>query len=519
MPQLNAALNIIAGKKTYNFLRSQNYTELFSVEQTVDNSDAFIKLAGFGGSKAAQSLEEADYICMYNVSDTAAEISLQLRPWTAGSPDTYSTSSEYVGTLLRPGEYLVLPNHALIHYSTNTAAAKGTEVDDKLWTAVNSSNMYSAEITTTDGSTGTGTSFSVVDGKKIKVGDILQILTASQEYVRVSAISDTAADGDYTPATVTVERGLFGGVAATNHSTGSTIRLPMWNQNAHQYNKYSVVQTDSTGNYLCTNLWGDEGRTGGGTDNSSGADGWVPSSIAIKWYQPGYQEFGLAGLTANTKVGLTASTAYQLTVNCDAAGAQSISFTTDASDLTLAGSNNAIIPKIQAALDTEYYTTGSSLKEKKVSIGLVGGDIRVTSGQRLSTSAISLGDSGGGDTDLWGVGRIPAVGSIETAVAARLPNDTNIMDGLAIPNLDAFTFDNGYGVLYGVGSGTIDYNSGSIKIKGAYPDAEFSISGVTGSALGGAGTIASTSLRAIIAIRVRSTSPIKNSTVQILAFN
>ena len=92
--------------------------------------------------------------------------------------------------------------------------------------------------------------------------------------------------------------------------------------------------------------------------------------------------------------------------------------------------------------------TRRSSFERKVFVGLdASGDVVFTSGQHLSTSAIALGDSSGGDADWWGVGRIPAVANVKGAVAARLPDD-NIYDkktGVSRPNKSKFSYCDGHG--------------------------------------------------------------------------
>ena len=140
--------------------------------------------------------------------------------------------------------------------------------------------------------------------------------------------------------------------------------------------------------------------------------------------------------------------------------------------------------KIQEALDTQYYTAGN-LFTKKVTIGIVRGDIRVTSGSYLSSSAILLAAPDSGTTP-FGVGRIPAIGDIQSAVAAKLPSDTITDDitGESVSNTSVFMYDDGNGNLIGKGLGTINYDSGAIDFL-SYRDSEFVISAAIGGALAG----------------------------------
>ena len=131
---------------------------------------------------------------------------------------------------------------------------------------------------------------------------------------------------------------------------------------------------------------------------------------------------------------------------------------------------------IQSALDTQYYTAGN-LFEKKVTVGIVNGDIRFTSGSHLSTSAILLADTGdsGSFIDAAANGRIPASGDIPSAVAARLPDDV-LYDRVTYAtssNIGAFCYDDGNGTLFGMCSGTINYETGAIDMTGCPANAEF----------------------------------------------
>ena len=175
---------------------------------------------------------------------------------------------------------------------------------------------------------------------------------------------------------------------------------------------------------------------------------------------------------------------------------------------------------MQAALDAQFYTTSSNLIKKKVHVGIVNGDIRFTSGQHLSGSAISISAPASGTTP-FGVGRLPAVGDIEAAVAAKVPDDTvydrNTYD--ASPNKAAFMYDDGQGNLVGAGSGRINYETGEIRFT-ALPNAEFVINCIHKSAhAGGVNSDTASGKNTIQSIGARSINPKLNTTVKILAYN
>ena len=149
-------------------------------------------------------------------------------------------------------------------------------------------------------------------------------------------------------------------------------------------------------------------------------------------------------------------------------------FTTDSSNVNFGGTNG-IIAKIQAALDAQYYLASSAIFEERVIVGIINGDLRFTSGQRLSTSAILIAAPSAGETTPFGVGRFPAIGSIDGPVAARLPDDVvyDNISNIASPNANVFGYDDGMGRIKGMCAGTINYDTGAIDLIACPVNAEF----------------------------------------------
>ena len=116
---------------------------------------------------------------------------------------------------------------------------------------------------------------------------------------------------------------------------------------------------------------------------------------------------------------------------------------------------------------------------------------------------------------------MPAVGDIEAAVAARLPDDTvfdrNTYD--ESPNKTAFMYDDGQGNLIGAGSGRVNYETGEIRFTGL-PNAEFVLNLIHKSAhAGGVNADTTDGKNTIQSIGARSINPKLNTTVKILAYN
>jgi hypothetical protein len=152
--------------------------------------------------------------------------------------------------------------------------------------------------------------------------------------------------------------------------------------------------------------------------------GICPGSIMCVFYKPPYQELGMTNSTNNagrqlqtTSTGLAVNTAYRFGLNLNGAGAADVAFTTHATDITWGNGaigGNGVLSKMNTALRDSYYA-GTHVFQARVA--LLDGDVRFTSGSALSTAVIALSAPGSGVT-MFGVGNIPAIGSIETAVTA-----------------------------------------------------------------------------------------------------
>ena len=378
---------------------------------------------------------------------------LGYRTWTAEG--TMSGNTYYVNYLLRPNQGMIVPDCPAIIQDEDNDQYDGTAIDNQ----APHSDMYVASGTALndgDNIDADDTAIVVDDGDYFRVGDLIRL---DNEIMEVTAISTN---------TLTCTRAVDGSTGAS-HNDDVAVRLPFYNA-YHDFDKYSVAQTDGQGRYKATNFAG----YGRGATNLMGL---TAGSIAIKFYQSGYQTLGLSNITSQSNSGLSSSTNYALDIQVDGAtNFDNLTFTTDSSNVNFGGANG-VISKIQAALDAQYYTSGN-LFEKKVHVGIVNGDLRFTSGSHLSTSAIALTAGSSGTAEFFGTGRIPAVGSINSAVAAKLPDDV-VYDRLTYqssPNANAFMYDDGYGNLVGAGRGTINYETGAIDFTNAPVNAEFVVS-------------------------------------------
>ena len=521
MAQANINLNINGN----SFSKSKAYTNIYENTQEVDNTDGFINILSVSTTKAANTVSNIKAVCVYNQSNVGAELQFTYQEWKnnsntddANSVDTGggATVTRYATILLPAGDFIYLPNGRIVGYNADASGDNATSISN---TAPNSNEYVDSgadvDSVTASGIVGSGSSTTVYleDGhsKYFKRGDLIR---CTNEIMEVTAVGTGA---DLANSTLTVIRGTHGTTAASDHSDDDAVLFPFFNA-YNNYDRYTVAQTNKNGKFKCMNFFG-YART-----SDTICDGIVPGSVTFKFYSSGYQEVGLSGITANTNSGLSASTTYYFKIAADGGTAYEVAFATDSSNVNFGG-KNGILSKIQDILDTQYYTEGN-LFEKRVTVGLINGDIRFTSGSHLSTSAIALtaGTSGTPNTDeLFDgtnqIARFPA--KVESAVAARLPEDTlfNRITYEENPNVGAFMYDDGNGNLVGAGSGTINYETGAVDFT-AMSNAEFVISATYLSAHSG-GTNATTTngKNHLTSIGARSTNAKLNATVKVIALN
>ena len=418
-----------------------------------------------------------------NTGNHPAFAILAYRLWTAeGAMSTESDGSTATGVyhvhyLLKPGEGMIVPDAPAIISDAEVTQFDGTVVTDAV-PSVTANYAYADSGTTIDdaGVEAADTSITVDDGDFFRVNDLIQFgintTTATKiEICRVTAIATNV---------LTLERALYGTTAndkdaQTNATSGvvddAKVYFPFFNI-YHDHDRYTVVQTDSSGKFHAMNLFG-QGRA------ATNLMGITPGSFSAKFYNAGYQNLGLSGMSSSITTSLEASGSYWFKIAIDGGTAEAINFTVDSSN-TNWGGTNGVISKIQTALDDKYNNSASNTFQQKSSVGIVDGDIRFTSGQGLSTSAIALTAGTDGASASYNIfaqqnGHFPALANVPDAVAAKLPDDV-LYDRVtyeSTPNIGALCYDDGNGGLAGMCSGNINYETGEIHMTGCPVNAEF----------------------------------------------
>jgi hypothetical protein len=460
-----------------SFGKQKIYNNVFENSQEVDNTDGFINVLSVSTTKGANTVSSVKALCIYNEGTVGAEIQLITQDWKdnsntdeANSVDLgpgSATVNRYITMLLPAGEFLYFPNGRLISYAEDASGANATSTANATPHSDLAVDSTADVDTATDGAIASGTTTTTLyleDGhsKFFRVGDLIRL---DNEICEVTAVGTGA---DLANSTLTIIRGSHGSTAAT-HADDVAVGFPYFNA-YNNYNKYSVAQTNKDGKFKAMNFYG-LGRTG-----DKIANGIVPGSVCFKFYQQGYQELGLSGITANTNSGLAASQEYKINISVDGGSVfENLAFTTDSSNTNMGGKNGVFL--LLAA---------------------------PTSG-----------------TTPFGVGRIPAIGSIESAVAARLPEDT-IFDRVTDeerPNIGQIMYDDGNGNLVGAGSGTISYSSGEHDFT-AMPNAEYVISATYLSAHSGGTNVSTTNgYNHITTVGARSTNQKLNAKIKVVVMN
>ena len=503
---VTSTLSLSTQSDRYGYSKTYSYIDGFVVRQEVDNSDAFTQLIAYNVDKSAASMQGFKTLVITNVGDITAEINLLVDEWTAGDPDSGGTTDRNLSMILAPGEFMFIPNPRILAYSAGTSAANADTLDNYDVTGAagqfidTTNNLTDGLDNTTDPVT-----FNITDQHWFKVGDLIRV---DNEILEITAISSTNA---------TVKRGMFGSTPAS-HSDGADVKLPFFNMH-HDYDDTSVngggngaavkVKTNKGCNFKCMNFFG-HGRT---ADDL--ADGITPGSVSFKFYsEGGYQNLGMSAQTLGTTTGLAVSTEYGFDLSIDGTNTTSdtIKFTTDSSDVTWGSTSNGVLNKLNDIM------TDNNLN---CTVSIVNGDIQFKSTTNHSGTAILLAAPSAGETTPFGVGRIPAIGAVNDAVASYLPPDTvnDKVTGKSIPNKSKMLYDNGNGMLISgsaiTGSGTIDYRTGAVDIRGGLSNSEFVVSATYESAHSGelsAGNFLSK-------VQGRSVNPKLNTVIEIRGYN
>ena len=526
MPRYSAEFKIAYADRVAEYTKAGSYNEVFNVTQKVDNTDGFIDILNFNPDTIGSStLGFSEILLIGNPSNVTAEIQINTREWSAGTPDTGGTTARLQSALLPPNQFIVFSNPRLLSYSADSSGAGGATLTALVPATVgyvDSGANLGANLEDSE------TEVTANDGDYFKTGDLIQVGINSTTATRAEVMRVTGVSG----ATLTVERALFGTSLADKDSqddgtngavSGANIHFPIFNEYADWgealYGSSQLMQTDSKGNYKISNFFG-YGRYA-----DQVADGIVPGSVAIKFYNSAYQNFGFkSNITASTSTGLTVSTLYGFGLIVDDSSETQIDFTTDSSNINFGGTNG-VITKIQNAITSALGATFPA------TISIANGDVRITSLSHLAPhdgtngSVITISDKASGSSqDLLdgSTGIFPNDTALPGAIPARLPDNTfyNNKTGETIKNTGVFLMDMGDGRLTRAaeGNGKINYETGAMTMSNCPANAMFVIYAKYGSAHSGGAVVSSGTygVNMIEKIGARSVNDIADARVQVI---
>tara|TARA_Y100000592_G_C5471717_1_gene319853 strand:- start:855 stop:2498 length:1644 start_codon:yes stop_codon:yes gene_type:complete len=472
-------------------------------KQSVVQKGTSNRIFGISESRSASATNEFMPSRIEVMNDGNCPINILSGYETYSDETTGAGATRYLHTVLMPGESFSPPVKSVISTEAASTQFDGTSVgtldpvsvDKTAGGSPTRTNTFLfdeiAHITTlgADIEENSTTVTTAANGTNaFRVGDLIQIGTTSDttvsklEIMRVVSIDSTTVMTVERGGTSASDTGLYGSniVDKDNQTdpnrgavSGAKIFLPYFNA-YHDYNKFATAQTDAQGKFKAFNMF----NLGRSTSAAANA-GIVPGSFGLRFYEAGYQEFGLNGITINSNTGLTAGETYFFNISIDGATADEISFAVDSANTNFGG-KNGVVSKIQAAIDALFYDKSKNNFEKAATVAIVNGDLRVTSDQSTTSSAIALTVASSGGTDATrlfsgdnAMGRLSA--DPKKAVLAKVP-DENTFDNVTYtssPNTTNLVYDDGMGNLMGAATGSINYETGAFDLVGGIPNASF----------------------------------------------
>ena len=244
-----------------------------SVSYSATTSDQIFAVSADAGSSAKEAMPSA-----VEVQNTGGVPIFLMAGYSSYSDDTSIVATDFLHVLLPPGETFTPPVRAVISDNADNTIMFGTAVDN----LAPDSNEYTDSTANVDSATASGivssssstvlylepyTSAANCTANLFRVNDLVRI---RDEVMRVTAIGDKS---DLANNKLTVERGVYGSTAVTAGADADPVRLVFFNA-YHDYDKYSVAQTDSNGQFKCFNFFG-QARA------ATGVQGITPGSVAI----------------------------------------------------------------------------------------------------------------------------------------------------------------------------------------------------------------------------------------------
>lgn len=503
------------GQTTTTFSNTKKYTEETITKFYVNASDSFSDLMQFSPSDDAPTKTSTvagapSSFCIYNSGNTGVEIMLSGAGFT--DANVLATGTDHFQSfILGSGEMFFSNTMRIVECADATSVAFGATSALKnatscVETALSTTSARGADMgMNTNGShAADATTLTVTDGTEcFRVGDYLYVDATNPDVVQIVSID--------TETTATMRRGVLGYTAQTLQTAKDIYMYAgthLHDKNTSEDDSGVKIRTDRAGMFK-GQLLGTSGAVPRGNDLDAECAGVVPGSVSIQFPLHGaYRELGLS-ISARESSGLSTGTAYAFRIQNSLATTADIEFTTDTSDV----SYGKVVSLINQAL-----VDGGHIDFK---CEIINGDIRFTSKKMLENDTLTLLDDADGSNEPWAVGNIPDTANHEACVPTTFPQltITDNKSGKAVKNTQNMLVDDGNGNLVGtIGSGTIDYDSGRITMKGPFRS-EFKTSFAFNSAHAGSPRSGTHTSNMVISIKGRSCTPNSNGEITLISYS
>ena len=258
MARLEANLEVKTGNgNDYSCTMSDQFTEVVTTTQIVNNNDTYTQIAVFGtqtdiGGSVGARLAGSKLVVVKNKSDVSVELEFAVCDWKNDSnidqansvdlgPDSATTIRQF-SYLLAGNEYIILPSQWMVSYAEGHSAANAKTINNLAAFEAHSGNMWVDSVANLgEDLDATETTVPVDDSDYFVKGDLIQLGTTTNtaatkiEIMRIISITNAT--------TIEVERAVYGsnagvsGTQTTGHVNSAAIYFPFFNTQ-NRYDKY-----------------------------------------------------------------------------------------------------------------------------------------------------------------------------------------------------------------------------------------------------------------------------------------
>ena len=150
MPNFTANLNITTGRgDTLSATKSGDYSEIFNIRQTVDNTNAGNLLLTGAKAVGVASINDAKSLIIKNTGQVPAEVIIQSQTHTDATPDTTGANA-FQKFILSSQDFIYFPNVRQMYGASTNSSSNAYEIDNvvggTLYRALNNAAAGDAQL-------------------------------------------------------------------------------------------------------------------------------------------------------------------------------------------------------------------------------------------------------------------------------------------------------------------------------------------------------------------------------------